>query len=162
MGGWEMGERFNLLETLFQELKELRRERMSSIKQINDGIKLLVNSVRGGILIVDDDQGLCEYLKRLLTEKGYNVGIASTGEEAIALASRTSFDMYLLDLKLPTADGLVVYQAIRKLDPDATIFMISGHADALEELARQHLEGVEGYLVKSLDLIEMLKEAKLF
>jgi len=110
------------------------------------------------ILVVDDDPGTCITLKSVLTKRRYKVGIAYTGEEAIALARETAHDIILIDMKLPTINGLETYLAIREINPEAVAIMITAYrqemADLVEEAMRNHAYTC---LYKPLDMEELLR-----
>jgi len=76
----------------------------------------LIEDVRAGglILLVDDDPDACVTFKDILEAKGYQVGTALSGEEAIEIARENRHDMIFIDMKLPTINGLQTYLAIRR------------------------------------------------
>jgi DNA-binding NtrC family response regulator len=105
------------------------------------------------ILVVDDDPGLCATMKNVLMTKRYTVGVASTGEEAIALAREKDFDIIFIDMKLPTINGLETYLAIRKLDPKVVAIMMTAHRQEMSDLVEQALESTAyTCLYKPLDM----------
>ena len=57
------------------------------------------------ILVVDDDQNICELLRLYLTKEGYQVTLASDGEDALAKYGQVKPDMVLLDVMMPKLDG---------------------------------------------------------
>lgn len=94
------------------------------------------------IMVVDDDPGTCATLKSVLTKKRSKVGIANTGEEAIALACEAAHDIILIDMKLPTINGLETYLAIKEVNPEAVAIMMTAYRqemdDLVEEAIRNH------------------------
>jgi len=94
------------------------------------------------ILVVDDDPGTCITLKTILTRKGYKVGIAHSGGEAIAMAQEKTYDINFIDMKLPTINGLETYLAIKENNPDAVAIMMTAYrqemADLVEEALNNH------------------------
>ena len=76
----------------------------------------LIEDVRAGglILLVDDAPDACVTFKDILEAKGYQVGTALSGEEAIEIARENRHDMIFIDMKLPTINGLQTYLAIRR------------------------------------------------
>jgi len=79
------------------------------------------------ILIIDDDEGMLKTLNYILVDKGYEVVPCSTGAEAIALVNRRTFDIALIDIRMPGMDGVAVLKAIKKLSPDTSIMMITAY-----------------------------------
>ena len=110
------------------------------------------------ILVVDDDPGTCITLRNILTRKGYEVGIAHTGEEAIAMAQEAAHDIVFIDLKLPTINGLETYLAIRVINPQAVAIMMTAYRQKMAELVEVALQN-HAYtcLYKPLDMAELLK-----
>jgi DNA-binding NtrC family response regulator len=80
------------------------------------------------ILVVDDDIDTCENLRDILSDFGYSVTVAHSGEEALPLVRRQAFDVALLDFKMPGMDGLTLYREIRKLRAGTVAVIISAYA----------------------------------
>ncbi len=83
------------------------------------------------ILVVDDEAPIRVTLERLLQRRGYAVMVARSGEEALPLIEQHTFDLLLLDLKLPGISGLDVARRARALQPAVAVLLLTGHA-ALE------------------------------
>lgn len=109
------------------------------------------------ILVVDDDSGTCTTLKNILVNKGYNVGIAYTGEEAISIVQKKTFNILFIDMKLPTLNGLETYLAIKKICPETVAVLMTAYrqevADLVEEAINNHAYTC---LYKPLDMSEVL------
>jgi two-component system response regulator HydG len=102
------------------------------------------------VLVVDDEETICLALEAWLTKEGYHVETACSGTDALELLSRKSFDMYLVDIKMPGMDGLDLLARIREVQADATIIMITAHGSiqtAVEAMKR----GAADYLCKPFD-----------
>jgi two-component system response regulator HydG len=110
------------------------------------------------ILVVDDDPGTSITLKNILIKRGYKVGIAGTGEEAIAMARQNAYDIIFIDMKLPTINGLETYLAIKEVNPEAVAVMITAYHQEMADLVEQALKS-DAYacLYKPLDVTELLK-----
>jgi two-component system response regulator HydG len=110
------------------------------------------------ILIVDDDPGICITMRNILARKGYEVGIAPSGEEAIALARQKAYDIIFIDVKLPVLNGLETYLAIREITPQAVAIMMTAYrqevAGLVEEALRNHAYTC---FYKPLDIEELLR-----
>ncbi|MEE4352403.1 MAG: sigma-54 dependent transcriptional regulator [Desulfatiglans sp.] len=102
------------------------------------------------ILVVDDETAMRESLKDWLMEDGYEVGLAAGGEEAIALAREKSWEVVLLDLKMPGMDGLEVLKALKEIDPEAEILIMTAYA-TVDTAVQAMKEGAFDYLVKPFD-----------
>lgn len=112
------------------------------------------------ILIVDDDRDILESLRMLLEAKGYEIETADTGKEAQEKFKTASFDLALLDVKLPDMDGTELLSRIRSSASGTLKIMLTGSAsrkDMLESLSR----GADGYILKPIkpgDLMKLLEE----
>ena len=111
----------------------------------------------GFILLVDDDPGVCTTLKNILTKKGHKVGIAHTGEEAIKKSRKEVFDIFFLDMKLPTMNGLETYLAIKKNNPELVAILMTGYHQEMADLVQEALNK-DAYtcLYKPLNIEKML------
>ena len=79
------------------------------------------------ILLVEDEETMRLYLKKLLASEGYDVEAVASGEEAIGLSPNGPFDLFILDLFLPGRDGLATLRLLRKRSPDAPSIIITAH-----------------------------------
>ena len=107
------------------------------------------------ILLVEDEEHLAEGLAFNLRNAGYDVDIASTGEEALEWVERKVYDLILLDVMLPGIGGLEVAKTLRRQRHIEPILMISARdrtADAIAGLDA----GADDYLTKPFDLDEVL------
>lgn len=80
------------------------------------------------ILLVEDEEMTREGVEEFLKVKGYDVVAAEDGEEAIATFKRESFDLVILDIMLPKADGFEVLQTIRKIS-ETSVLMLTAMDD---------------------------------
>lgn len=80
------------------------------------------------ILIVDDDVDICRNLSDILTDLGYKVDMAHDGFSALELVKKRSYDVALLDLKMPGMDGLTLYREIRKLRAGTVALLVTANA----------------------------------
>jgi len=109
------------------------------------------------ILIVDDDQSTCTTLKNVLAKMKYQVEIAATGEQAIAAAKRGDHDVLIIDLRLPTINGLETYLAIKEIRPQAVAIMMTAYRQEMSELVEQALQdSVYTCLYKPIDMDQLL------
>lgn len=69
------------------------------------------------ILIIDDDEGTRKSLSLILDRKGYDIGTAATGREALKKARERAYNVALLDIKLPDIDGTELLAPLRKIRP---------------------------------------------
>ncbi|NIO15830.1 MAG: response regulator [Deltaproteobacteria bacterium] len=83
--------------------------------------------MKGKILVIDDEKNIQKALKGILTDEGYSVASASSGEEGLQMVEAENFEAVLLDIWLPGIDGLQVLRGIKKSFPEVPVIMISGH-----------------------------------
>jgi two-component system nitrogen regulation response regulator NtrX len=83
--------------------------------------------MKSRILIIDDDAGIRESMRRTLEYQGYQFVGAATGPEGLALIDRDPPDLVFLDIKMPGMDGLEVLERIKSSNPTVPVVMVSGH-----------------------------------
>ena len=105
----------------------------------------------GKILVVDDDQNICELLRLYLEKEGYSVILSHDGEEAIVKFNALAPDMVLMDIMLPGLDGFEVYREAWEIP---TIFLTAkgGLTDRVKGLRM----GADDYMVKPFEMLELL------
>jgi DNA-binding NtrC family response regulator len=103
------------------------------------------------ILIVDDEEEICEMLSDFLVERGFEAFRASTGTEALNLVKEVRPHLLLLDIRMPEMDGIEILTQIRSIDQEVCIIMITGYHDV--DIARQALKlGASDFITKPVDL----------
>ncbi len=83
---------------------------------------------KGTVLVVDDEEIMRDVLEALLTEAGYKVDLAKSGEEAIEAYTRKPYDVVLMDVSMPGMGGLAALEEIIRIDPDSIVLMITAYA----------------------------------
>jgi len=110
------------------------------------------------VMVVDDDAGTCITLKNILIRKGYEVGIAHAGEEAITMAGERAYDIIFIDMKLPTINGLETYLAIRKINPEVVAIVMTAYRREMSDLVEEALySSAYTCLYKPLEMTELVK-----
>jgi len=109
------------------------------------------------VLIVDDDPSTCTTLRNVLAKMNYQVEIAATGEQAIAAAKRGDHDVLIIDLRLPTINGLETYLAIKEIRPQAVAVMMTAYRQDMSDMVEQALQN-SAYtcLYKPVDMDQLL------
>jgi len=103
------------------------------------------------ILVVDDEQDVCDMLEKFLTIKGYEVSTALSGEDALALVKEERPHIVLLDIRMPEMDGLECLESIKEIDKEIGVIMIT--AIKQEEVGKKAMElGAYDYITKPLSL----------
>jgi len=103
------------------------------------------------ILVVDDDLHIQRLYKEEFEEEGYEVFIASNGQEAIDLFNREDPDIVTLDILLPDIDGIRLLRQMKEKNPKVPIIMSTAY-DYRDDFA---VWASEAYIVKSSDLDEL-------
>ena len=110
---------------------------------------------RGGVLIVDDDPGICETLSDVLEERGYHVRVFQRAQAALEQLVSAPTDVAILDIMLPDMSGLDVLQAIKTASPATEVIVITGHA-SLPTAIRAIDASAFAYLVKPVEVEHLL------
>jgi DNA-binding NtrC family response regulator len=107
------------------------------------------------ILLVDDEERFRTNLQKMLEAEGLTVRAASSGAEALEELKLAPCDVIVLDIRMPGMDGLAALGEIKRIDPEAEVIILSGHAslDAAMEINR--LGGYD-YLMKPCPQDELL------
>ncbi|MBI4687396.1 MAG: sigma-54-dependent Fis family transcriptional regulator [Nitrospirae bacterium] len=112
-------------------------------------------ATKATILVVDDEESIREALRGILEDESYEVIPASSGEEALNLFREFSPELVLLDVWMTGIDGIETLKNIREINKDASVIMISGHANI--EVAIQAIKfGAYDFLEKPLSLEKVL------
>jgi two-component system response regulator (stage 0 sporulation protein F) len=111
---------------------------------------------RRRILVVDDEINMRETLADILTEEGFEVRTAETGEKAVKICRSEPFDTVLMDVRMPGIDGIEATRRIRKIHGEIKVIIMSAYSvDHLVESSSA--EGIVAFLRKPLDAAEMLR-----
>ncbi len=110
------------------------------------------------ILIVDDEENICELLRLYVEKEGYRAIIATNGQEAMDKFRVEKPDMVLLDIMLPIKDGWQVCREIRAID-DTPIIMLTAKGETFDKVLGLEL-GADDYMVKPFEPKELLARMK--
>ena len=105
------------------------------------------------VLVVEDEPGLVEALRKSLEDEGYAVDTAEDGEEGLYKASVWEYDVVVLDIMLPQRDGWEVLRGIRR-SKKIPVLMLTAR-DTVEDRVRGLDNGADDYLVKPFDMGEL-------
>jgi two-component system copper resistance phosphate regulon response regulator CusR len=107
------------------------------------------------ILIVEDEEKMAEALRRGLEADQFSVSVARTGEEGFFLASTEPYDLVILDLMLPSRDGMEVLAALRQRSFFMPVLILTSK-DTVKDRVRGLNTGADDYLVKPFAFPELL------
>ncbi len=107
------------------------------------------------VLVVEDEAKIARFIAKGLQEEGYDVDIASDGEEAMSSAISITYDLILLDLMLPKLDGMTVCRRLRHKNMDASILVLTA-MDSVKDRVVGLDAGADDYMVKPFNFDELL------
>jgi two-component system copper resistance phosphate regulon response regulator CusR len=111
------------------------------------------------ILIVEDDAEVAMAVREGLDEAGYSTHVVRDGERALKLAESGSFGLIVLDLMLPTLDGLEICRKLRSARQNVPILMVTAR-DAVPDRIKGLEAGADDYMVKPFDFDELLARVR--
>jgi two-component system response regulator AtoC len=106
------------------------------------------------ILVIDDDQSICETLEMYLTEEGYTVHTAHTGTDGLNKFVQHQPDVVILDIRLPDITGFTVLEDLREENENVKVIMITAHHD-MESTINAMKGGAFDYIHKPIHIDEL-------
>jgi len=115
--------------------------------------------IKGRILVVDDEERICEAVEKALERIGYDVESSLDAFVAWEKFQKSSFDMVICDVKMPGMDGMALLDRIKEHDPTTLVLMITGYA-SIESAVESIKKGAQDYIPKPFtpDQIRVLVE----
>jgi len=110
------------------------------------------------LLVVDDDTGVLDLLRRYFTGQGFEVSTAANGAEMRDALTRTAVDLVMLDLGLPGEDGFELTRQLRK-SWNGALIIITGRGESVDRVVGLEL-GADDYVTKPFDLRELLARVR--
>ena len=117
---------------------------------------------REKILVIDDEEVIQSFMKKALSEAGYEVDGALSGEEAVQKVKLKKYDLIFVDSVMSGMDGAQTCKAIKAINPEAVLIFMTGKFDgkvSQREVEFAHAGGQVCYLYKPLDEQEILEVA---
>ena len=108
------------------------------------------------ILVVDDEKSVRESLNKVLSKEGYRVLEAESGEEALSICRKEFVNLVLTDLKMPEIDGLELLKALKLLQPDVAVVMMTAYG-TIEKAVESMKEGASDFILKPFKRFELEK-----
>ena len=112
------------------------------------------------ILVVEDEPRMAELLRQGLTEEGHAIVVARNGREGLSLAETSPFDLMLLDVMLPGADGFTILRRVRARQIQTPIVMLTAR-DAIRDIVEGLNLGADDYLTKPFSFQELFARGRL-
>ena len=113
------------------------------------------------VLVIDDENVICDACHLVLSEKGHVVDRSMTGKEGLVAIERGNYDVILLDMKMPDMDGMEILQQIKAKTPKPCVIVMTGYATMSNAVQAMKLGAVD-YLAKPFtddELIDALEKA---
>jgi DNA-binding response OmpR family regulator len=112
------------------------------------------------ILIVEDDVVFCKMLTRFLSKNGFGVSDAQSARSAYDILEKNTFDLAILDYRLPDENGIDILKKIKAAHPQTKVILITRFSNQeVADEARQ--EGADAYVSKPIDPKELLEQIRL-
>jgi two-component system, response regulator RegA len=109
------------------------------------------------ILLVDDEVVFANNLSKLLTRRGYRVIAVNSGDAALRALMESSFDVMVLDLKMPGMDGIAMMHEMRKLGLSTEVLILTGHGSIDTALEAIQL-GAYDYVTKPCEIADLVSK----
>lgn len=115
------------------------------------------------ILVVDDDQGMREFMEIMLVKEGYDVTSAEDASRALNICGKRDFDLIVTDLRMPKIDGIEFLKKIKDQKPETTVILVTAYASG-ETAVNAMKEGAYDYVEKggSIEELKNIIHAALF
>ena len=109
------------------------------------------------ILLVDDDKLVASSLARMLRSNRYEVSISPDPKHALAFCEKIKFDLVITDQRMPVMDGTEFAAAVKNLQPEAKVILVSGYSDAAKVSDALSNNVIEEYVGKPWDNRKLLE-----
>lgn len=103
------------------------------------------------IMVIDDEQGVCDLLRKVFEPEGYEVKTEIDPVKALELVEKEKPNCILLDIKMPKIDGIELLSKIKQFNKDISVIMITGYGN-LESAMESMKLGAYDYITKPFDL----------
>jgi len=130
-----------------QTVGKLRSPETSPKVAESDGEKVMLGEPIPNILVVDDDQMICQQLERLYTNSGYTVVVTNSAEEGLERLKKEDIDLVVTDNRLPGLSGVDLTKKVQELYPDVPLILITGFGD-IETAVEVLKMGASDYILK--------------
>ncbi len=109
------------------------------------------------ILVVDDEEHICELYRSELEDEGYEVGVAQSGSEALEIIEQAPPDLVILDIQMPGINGIEILEKIVGRDKGIPVILNTAYSHYRDDYTTW---GAEAYVVKSSDTSKLKSEVK--
>lgn len=103
------------------------------------------------ILVIDDEEGACEFIRSFLEDRGYETIFALNGRDALKLIKERAPDLVFLDIRMPEMNGMEMLSELKKQHIDANVVLMTG-VDEERELEKARALGAKDLVEKPVEL----------
>jgi DNA-binding response OmpR family regulator len=118
-----------------------------------------VHGVRKRILVIEDERDIAELIRLHLDDLGYSVTITGDGNTGLRRASASSWDLVILDLRLPGIDGLEICRRLRQNSSSVPVLMLTSKSSELDRVVGLEI-GADDYVTKPFSVLELIARVK--
>ena len=118
----------------------------------------MTGAIKQKIMIVDDDENICDIIKLYMEKEGYETHVSHDGAKAVEMFKQVSPDLMVLDIMLPGKSGIDVCREVRKVSK-LPIIMLSAKSEIFDKVLGLEL-GADDYMVKPFDPRELIARVK--
>src|SRR5215472_4721344 len=111
------------------------------------------------LLVVEDEKKTASFVRKALQAEGFAVDVCHNGDDALAAARATPFDVIVLDIMLPGRDGLSVLRQLRERRDATPILLLSARGEVNERVEGLNA-GADDYLPKPFELVELVARVR--
>ena len=116
-----------------------------------------ISTPKAKILIIDDDPDINNLFKLYLEHDNYKIDTYTNPLDALYYYKKGRYDLILLDLKMPQIDGIAMFQALKKIDEEVKVCLITADLSYLEQV-KEEIPNREKYVIHKPILLRNLKE----
>jgi DNA-binding NtrC family response regulator len=111
------------------------------------------------VLLIDDEQDFLDVMSERMEARGFEVSSAMSAKEALGMIKKGAYDAIILDLQMPGMDGIEALKAIKDIQPEAQIILLTGHATVEKGVEAIKL-GATDFIEKPADLETLTRKIK--
>ena len=121
--------------------------------------KFRVDRVQKRILVIEDERDIAELVRLHLTDLGFSVAVACDGNSGLHKASTGTWNLIILDLRLPGVDGLEICRRLRQRSEYVPILMLTSKSSELDRVVGLEI-GADDYVTKPFSVLELMARVK--
>ncbi len=140
----------------YEKLRKSSERYLAKLERAKSPIRDMEMAMAGDVLIIDDEVAVNNNIRKILKKTGYSIDQAMSKDEALVKIGKGFYRMIVLDLKMPGVIGLELLEAVKKMQPEAKVIIITGYASIETAVETSRLGAME-YVAKPFTPAEMRK-----